>query len=71
MSEKSSSNRLDNPLIFVYFLFTSEFDRPTTSKDENLPLKYYEAEMNGHLNLCDEKYKKCPVSIFDLITVVK
>lgn len=51
--------------------FYSQFASPTASKDEKLPTRYYEAESNGHLNLCDKIYsEKCPVSVFDLITTV-
>lgn len=56
----------ENSLIGLYFS-----NRPSTSKNENLPLRFYEAEMNGHLNLCNEKYKKCPVSLFDFISFIK
>lgn len=47
-------------------------NRPTASKYEGLPNRFYEAEENGHMNLCNEKYgTKCPVSVFDLITLIK
>lgn len=44
--------------------------RPTFSRDERLPDCYYEAEQDGHRNLCEPNYgKQCPTSALDLVTL--
>lgn len=45
--------------------------RPSASRDENLPLRYYEAEQNGNLGDCKQYDYDCPTGIYDLISLLK
>uniref|UniRef100_A0A1I8NWF6 Uncharacterized protein n=1 Tax=Stomoxys calcitrans TaxID=35570 RepID=A0A1I8NWF6_STOCA len=41
---------------------------PTTSRNENLPLKYYQAELDGVHDQCHHYEEECTESILDLIS---
>lgn len=58
---------------FLHFRQILLTNRPSTSKDENLPKKYYVAEQRGRNGeSCEKAYgKECPNGIFDLITTIK
>lgn len=49
-------------------MFWTFFDRPTTSRDEKLPLRYYEAIENGKFAQCRYYKKSCPIGILDFIS---
>lgn len=44
------------------------YSRPSSSIDEKLPRRYYQAEANGKLQNCATYNKACPRSIFDFIS---
>ncbi|TMW44097.1 hypothetical protein DOY81_010822, partial [Sarcophaga bullata] len=51
-----------------YHILIDKFERPTTSKNENLPLIYYQAELDGIHDQCHHYEQECSESILDLIS---
>lgn len=45
-----------------------KLNRPTTSRDEKLPQRYYDAIFDGQSGQCRVYNTLCPTGIFDLIT---
>lgn len=58
-------------MLNYYFNFIFYFFRPSTSKDEKLPMKYYEAEIKGIEHECTSYVNECPMGIFDFITLLE
>lgn len=54
--------------IFLNSYLISIIFRPTTSKNENLPLIYYQAELDGIHDQCHHYEQECSESILDLIS---
>ncbi|XP_023301277.2 uncharacterized protein LOC111683438 [Lucilia cuprina] len=61
-SELGEINGVLGNLIHIMF-------SPTTSKNENLPLAYYQAEVDGIHDQCHHYEEECSESILDLISV--
>lgn len=49
--------------------FFCYLNRPTSSQDDHIHLKYYMAEYNGNAGNCESYKKDCPKSVLDLFTV--
>ncbi|XP_075168509.1 uncharacterized protein LOC142240688 [Haematobia irritans] len=60
-SELGDINGVLGSLIHIMF-------SPTTSRNENLPLKYYQAEVDGIYDQCHHYEEECTESILDLIS---
>ncbi|TMW42967.1 hypothetical protein DOY81_011954, partial [Sarcophaga bullata] len=61
-SELGEINALTSNLLYLNYY------GPTTSKNENLPLIYYQAELDGIHEQCHHYEQECSESILDLIS---
>lgn len=54
-------------VLIIVLTFLKNFS-PSSSREEGLDDKYYEAELEGQRGNCDRYMDDCPVSLFDMIT---
>lgn len=61
---------------FIWWYLKTDFEkllfyfRPSSSKEEDIDLEYYEAEARGLKGDCSKYFHDCPISLFDFVTTL-